>query len=70
MIFNFPAQEKLAQYNVTQVFLKKAPDKPVRLIGKVLQATDDSAEVLIETEYEYASFLCEEVAGVRFGRQE
>lgn len=70
MIFNFPDAQKLGSYNVVQMFLKNAPEKPIRLLGKVLNASDDGAELILETEYEYASFVCEEVAGVRFGRQE
>jgi len=70
MIFNFPTQDKLQNYNVVQVFLKNAADRPVRLIGKVIEATDDGTELLIETENEFATFLCSEIIGVRFGVQE
>ena len=70
MIFNFPEQDKLQSYNVIQVFLKDAADKPIRLLGKVLSATDDGTELLLETEREFATFLCSEVIGLRFGIQE
>lgn len=70
MIFNFPEQDKLQNFNVIQVFLKNAADRPVRLIGKVLNASDDGTELLLETENEYATFLCSEIIGVRFGIQE
>ncbi len=69
MIFNFPPQDKLGKYNIIQVFLKDAPERPVRLMGKVLSASDDGAELILETENEYASFVCEQVSGVRFGVQ-
>ena len=69
MIFNFPEQDKLGKYNVIQVFLKNAAERPIRLMGKVLNALDDGAELILETENEYASFVCEEVSGVRFGVQ-
>ncbi len=70
MIFNFPQEDKLHNYNVIQVFLKSAADRPIRLIGKVLNASDDGTELFLETEYEYATFLCSEIAGVRFGIQQ
>ena len=70
MIFNFPEQEKLGKYNIIQVFLKNAADKPVCLKGKVLNVSDDTSELILETEKEYASFLCSEVSGVRLGVQE
>lgn len=69
MIFNFPQEDKLQNYNVIQVFLKNAAERPVRLVGKVLSATDDGTELLLETENEYATFLCSEIIGVRFGVQ-
>ncbi len=69
MIFNFPKQDKLGKYNVIQVFLKNAAERPIRLMGKVLNAADDGSELILETESEYASFMCAEVAGVRFGVQ-
>lgn len=69
MIFKFPEENKLQNYNVIQVFLKNAAERPVRLVGKVLSATDDGTELLLETENEYATFLCSEIIGVRFGVQ-
>jgi len=70
MIFNFPEQNKLQNYNVIQVFLKNTAERPVRLVGKVINATDDGTELLLETENEYATFLCSEIIGIRFGIQE
>ena len=70
MIFNFPPQDRLGNYNVIQVFFKNSFDKPIRLLGKVLTATDDGNELILETDYEYATFMCSEIAGIRFGKQQ
>ncbi len=70
MIFNFPLQDKLANYNIIQVFFKNAADNPVCLRGKVINAYDDAAELVLETEKEFGTFVCDTIAGVRFGVEE
>lgn len=68
MIFTFPSEEKLHGYNRVILYLKSAPEKPVVMGGKVLCAKDDGTELVIETETQFAAFLCDDISGIHFTR--